>query len=82
MKRNDGAKLLRAWLAHRGLSNRQAAAELGVSHTTIADWMSGEKRPRIESGWPFIVQSWTRKRVPWTAWYSDLEQRHSKRRSG
>ena len=35
---------LRAWLAARGYTNYRAAKELGVTATTVANWLDGTSR--------------------------------------
>jgi ribosome-binding protein aMBF1 (putative translation factor) len=48
-------------MGKRGLSNKKLAAEIGISHGSIANWLSRESP--ISPAWVEAVQTWLEKQA-------------------
>ncbi len=62
----DGKCLLAEFLKRNGISQRAAAAALGVSAPNMHDWLAGAKRPRAENR--VAIDRWTAGAVPAASW--------------
>lgn len=48
MTENNTVTIVRRFKVEQGLTLRQMAAELGVSHPTVYNWMTGRSRPSTD----------------------------------
>lgn len=62
----DGASLLAGFLERNKISQRVAAATLGVSAPNMHDWLVKTKRPRAEKR--TAIERWTSGEVPAASW--------------
>lgn len=65
---NDGAVALRAYLERHNISQRDAAKALFVTHQTLAQWLSGEKRPSVTRGSRAAIYLWTNETIDECLW--------------
>lgn len=72
-RRSDPRVALARFIEKTGVSRREAARQLHVSHPTLLAWIDGSRTPEVGARRE-AIERWTSGQVPASSWENDEER--------